>query len=116
MDKKGINEDIVSATKSDANLISTIFTVSCALLLHYFLQIVSCRCTIHMTFSIHLANLVNAVKEFTFNTLLRGDHNAQMRPHEEVKSKIEMCYLSCECRCNSHSGGLFSNVLKTTVN
>lgn len=39
----------------------------------------------------HLANLVNAIGEFTFNALLRGDHNAQIRLHEEVKSKIEMC-------------------------
>lgn len=58
-------QGIILATKSDANLIAVISIISCALFLHYFLQTVSCRYTIHVTSLMHLANLVNAVEEFT---------------------------------------------------
>lgn len=42
-------QEIILATKSDANLISVILTISCAVSLHCFLQIVSCRHIIHVT-------------------------------------------------------------------
>lgn len=59
-------QEIVLATKSDANRMSINLTVSYALFLHYFLHRISCRHTIHVTSLTHLAKLINAVEEFTF--------------------------------------------------
>lgn len=41
-------QQIILATKSGATLISRILTISRALVLYYFLQVVSCRYTIHV--------------------------------------------------------------------
>lgn len=66
--------------------------------LRQFLQIVSYERTLPVTSLMHLANSVNAVEEWMFYAVVRGDRNAQIIPYSIIKWSerhlLDVCFVN----------------------